>query len=86
VTLEKFQPPVRLEMVGNVVVLEYADRSIDFQYRKRNILNAAHSVFSQSALDFIGRNMLLGRMCRNELSIVNQKTGRPLDKTPEMPV
>ena len=54
---------MRVRVLLNFVVLQTADRAIDFQHGKRNLVTATDAMFPNSAVQFVHAHVLAPAMC-----------------------
>ena len=77
---------MRVRVLLNFVVLQTADRAIDFQHGKRNLVTATDAMFPNSAVQFVHAHVLARHVRLNELSIMDQERGLAFDQSPPPPV
>src|SRR5260370_25425425 len=84
--LQESEPRMRGHVAGgNIVVLENADRTIHFEHRQGNLLDAAYPVLAHGARHFVEGNAIASHVPRNQLTSVHQPRGRSLHKFSESP-
>lgn len=80
------QSPLRLHMFLHVIILEYAEGAVNFEDHQRRIAHRVASMFAQSAIELIGRDMLPGHVRSDLRPVVDQKGGRSLNRAAKAPV
>ena len=74
---------MRIGIRLDLVILQTTDRAVDFQHRQSNLVILPNPMLAQRALQLIHADMLLRHVRFDNLSVVNQQAGFPLNEAPE---
>jgi hypothetical protein len=67
----------------DLIVLQAADRSIDFQHRQHDLIHAADSVSAECAVQLVPADVLVQHVRFDDLAIAHQQPRLPLDQLAE---